>query len=367
MIIGVPKEIKTEEKRVALTPSGVNAFVTAGHTVLVEKNAGVGSGIQDSDYEKYGAKIVDAASDAWGAEMVIKVKEPLPSEYQFLRKDLILYTYLHLAAARELTDELIKSETCGIAYETIQLPDGSLPLLAPMSEVAGRLSIQMGAYCLEAHHGGSGILLSGVSGVKPADVVIIGAGVSGQNACHVAAGMGANVTILDIDPAKLKYVADVMRGRVSTLYSNAANIEEAVLDADLVIGSVLVPGAKAPHLVSEDLVKRMKKGSAIVDIAVDQGGCVETTKATTHADPTYILHDIVHYAVANMPGAVPRTSTFALTNATLSFGLEIANKGWEKSCTDNQAIKLGVNTTGGKVVCRGVADAFNYECTLLEF
>lgn len=366
MIVGVPKEIKTEEKRVAMTPAGVNAMVSAGHTVLVEKDAGVGSGIGDEDYIKYGAKIVNSADEAWGAEMVIKVKEPLPSEYKYLRPDLVLFTYLHLAASKELTDAMMQSGVCGIAYETIQLTDRSLPLLIPMSEVAGRLSIQAGAYCLEAHHGGSGILLPGVSGVRPAEVVIIGAGISGQNACQVASGMGAHVTILDINTAKLRYIADTSFGKVTTLYSNAANIEDAVIKADLVIGSVLLPGAKAPNLVSEELVKKMKKGSAIVDIAVDQGGCIETTIATTHDKPTYIKHDVVHYAVANMPGAVPRTSTFALTNVTLSYALDIANKGWQKACKDDPALLLGINTVDKKLTYKAVADAFNYQYTALE-
>jgi alanine dehydrogenase len=366
MKIGVPKEIKEEEMRVAITPAGVTVLAGAGHTVLVEHNAGVGSGISDEEYKKAGAAIVSKASDAWGCEMVMKVKEPLPEEYGYLRSDLVLFTYLHLAASQQLTDVLLASGVVAIAYETIQLPDRSLPLLSPMSEVAGRLSIQAGAHCLEASNGGMGILISGVSGVKPAEVIILGAGVAGNNACHVAAGMGAHVTILDIDPAKLRYISDIMRGRITTLYSNEANIEESLLKADLVVGTVLRPGAKAPKLVNEGLVKRMKKGSAVIDVAVDQGGCIATTKATTHARPTYIMHGVVHYAVANMPGAVPRTSTFALTNVTLSYELEIANKGWEKACRENHSLYLGVNTAHKKLTYQAVADSFSYEYSELK-
>ena len=365
MNIGVPKEIKTEEKRVAVTPAGVSAFASAGHGVFIEKGAGTGSGIADEDYTRAGANVVATPEEAWGCAMVLKVKEPLPSEYRYLRPDLVLFTYLHLAAAKELTDALLSSGTVAIAYETIQLPDGSLPLLSPMSEVAGRLSVQVGAHCLEAANGGMGILLSGVSGVKPAEVVILGAGVAGNNACFVAAGMGAHVTILDNNPAKLRYISDVLQGKVTTLYANAANLEDAVLRADLVIGTVLRPGAKAPRLVSEQLVRRMKKGSAVIDVAVDQGGCIATTRVTTHAQPTYLLHGVVHYAVANMPGAVPRTSTFALTNSTLHYALDLAAKGWRTACGDDRSLLLGVNTAHGKLTCKAVAEALSYDYTEL--
>lgn len=363
MIIGVPKEIKTEENRVAITPAGVSAFVGQKHTVLVEKDAGVGSGIPDKAYKAAGARIIPTAGKVWErAEMIVKVKEPLKKEFPLMREGQVIYTYFHLAAARELTRVLMKRKVIAIAYETIELPDRSLPLLAPMSEVAGRLSIQVGAQCLEAKTGGMGILLGGVSGVKPAEVVIIGAGIAGANACQIAVGMGAHVTILDINAARLGYISDIMQGHVTTLMSNRANIEEEVTQADLVIGAVLITGAKAPKLITCDLVKRMKPGSAFVDIAVDQGGCSETTKPTTHAKPTYIVDDVVHYCVANMPGAVPCTSTYALTNATLSYGLEIANKGWEKAIQENEALRKGVNVAGGKVTYPGVAEAFGLEC-----
>ncbi|MFC1888979.1 alanine dehydrogenase [Thermodesulfobacteriota bacterium] len=362
MIVGIPKEIKAEEKRVAITPAGVNAFRSQGQKVIIEAGAGLGSGITDEKYEEAGAEIVPLAADVWAsADMIVKVKEPLPEEYDFMCTGKIIYTYLHLAANRELTEEMMKKGVIGIAYETIQIDDGSLPLLAPMSEVAGRLSIQMGAYCLEAKNGGRGVLLSGVSGVKPANVVILGGGISGTNACHIAVGMGAHVSILDINPNRLRYINDIMQGHVTTVMSNEANIEEEVQKADLLVGAVLIPGAKAPNLVTTDIVKKMHQGSAIVDIAVDQGGCCETCRPTTHADPTYIEHGVVHYCVANMPGAVPRTSTYALTNATLSYGLEIASKGWERAIEENRALRLGVNIADGKVTYKGVADAFGFE------
>ena len=362
MKVGIPKEIKAEENRVALTPAGASAFVSHGHDVYIEKGAGLGSGLTDEEYVAAGAKILPTKEDVWGeAEMIIKVKDPLGPEFD-LMTDQILFTYLHLAADEELTKKLLEKNITGIAYETIQLPDGSLPLLAPMSEVAGRLSIQMGARCLEAIEGGMGILLSGVSGVPPAKVVIIGAGIAGANACFVAVGMGARVSILDINPARLRYIHDVMGGHVVTVMSNRANIEEEVLSADLVVGAVLIPGAKAPSLVTRDMISKMKKGSAIVDIAVDQGGCIETTKPTTHSNPTYIVDDVVHYAVANMPGAVPRTSTFALTNATLSYGLDIADKGVAKAIEDDPELKKGVNIIDKKLSCRAVAEAFGMDC-----
>ncbi len=362
MKVGVPKEIKAEENRVALTPAGASAFVGHGHDVYIEKGAGLGSGLNDEEYVAAGAKILPDRESVWSeAEMIIKVKEPLGPEFSLI-DDQILFTYLHLAADRNLTEKLLGTNVTAIAYETIQLIDGSLPLLAPMSEVAGRLSVQMGARCLEAIGGGMGILISGVSGVPPAKVTILGAGIAGSNACFIAVGMGARVSILDINPAKLKYIYDIMGGHVVTVMSNRANIEEEVLGADLVIGSVLIPGAKAPNLVTADMIGRMKKGSAIVDIAVDQGGCIETTRPTTHSDPTYVVDGVVHYAVANMPGAVPRTSTFALTNATLSYALDIADLGVERAIEEDQALKKGVNIIGKKLSCRAVGDAFQIEC-----
>ncbi len=338
MIVGVPKEIKTAEARVALVPSGVAAFVSHGHRVLVESGAGVGSGIPDEAYRAAGATLVEGPGPVWrDADMVIKVKEPLGPELEALRPGLILYTYLHLASNEALTRRMLDARATGIAYETIQPPDGSLPLLTPMSEVAGRLSVQKGAQCLEAFSGGAGILLGGVSGVKPANVVILGAGVAGSNACQMAVGMGAHVTVIDIDPARLRHLHDIMGGRIATVMSNRANIAEEVTQADLVIGAVLVPGALAPMLVSGDLVRRMRPGSALVDIAIDQGGCVETARPTTHDNPTYLVHDVVHYCVANMPGAVPRTSTYALTNATLGYGLAVADKGFERAVAEDGA------------------------------
>ena len=362
MIVGVPREIKTDENRVAMTPSGVGALVAHGHTVLVQAGAGVGSGITDAAYRKAGARIVNGAKGIWDrAEMIVKVKEPLGSELKWLRDEQILYTYLHLASDESLTRLLMKRGVTAIAYETIQLEDGSLPLLTPMSEVAGRLAVQKGAQCLEKAPGGMGILISGVSGVRPADVVIIGAGVAGSNACRVAVGMGAHVSVLDVKPQKLAYLYDAMQGQVTTIMSHKANIEEAVEHADLVIGSVLVPGAKAPKLITKALVKAMRAGSVLVDIAIDQGGCAETSKPTTHSDPTYIVNDVVHYCVANMPGAVPRTSTYALTNVTLEYALLVADFGFEKAIRRNEALRRGVNVHDGQVWHPGVAAAFGME------
>jgi alanine dehydrogenase len=366
MIIGVPKEIKTEEKRVALTPSGAAAIVAHGHKVVIEKGAGVGSGINDSDYVNAGATIVDNADRAWGeADMVIKVKEPLEAEYDYLPGKL-LFTYLHLAAAEELTKKMVDCDCIGIAYETIELPDHSLPLLTPMSEVAGKLAPQVGAHCLEASSGGSGILLAGVSGVAPAKVVIIGAGVSGSCACEIALGMGAKVKIIDINPARLRYLHDIHSGRPITLMSNPVNIEDAVLQADLVIGAVLLTGAKAPKLVTEEMVRQMKVGSAMVDISVDQGGCIATTKATTHSEPTFIKHGVVHYCVANMPGIVPQTSTYALTNSTLSYALNLADKGFKRAVAEDPALRKGINVYRGQITCKGVADAWDLPYTPFE-
>ncbi|HOK90888.1 MAG TPA: alanine dehydrogenase [Candidatus Hydrogenedentes bacterium] len=358
MIIGVPKEIKTAEARVGMVPSGVAAFVSHGHRVLVEQGAGLGSGITDEQYAAAGAELLASAAEVWNrADMVVKVKEPVGPEYDYLRPGLILYTYLHLASSEVLTKALLEKKVTAIGYETIQLDDGSLPLLTPMSEVAGRLAVQKGAWCLEAVNGGQGILLGGVSGVKPAQVVILGAGVAGTNACQIAAGMGAHVTVIDINPARLRYLQDIMQGRVTTLMSNRANIAEEVSKADLVIGSVLVPRARAPKLITEDMVKSMRPGSAFIDIAIDQGGCAETSRATTHNDPVYRVHDVVHYCVTNMPGAVPRTSTYALTNVTTGYGLALADKGFERAIAQDAALRRGVNTLNGQITCRAVAES----------
>ena len=360
MIIGVPKEIKIEENRVAVTPTGVAAFVARGHTVVVEKGAGIGSGLSDRAYQNCGATIVDSAQDVWNqADLVMKVKEPQTSEFPLLRKGMILFTYLHLAANETVTRMLLENAVTAIAYETIQLDDGSLPLLTPMSEIAGRLSIQVGAWCLQAENGGRGILLGGASGVRPGKVVILGAGIAGSAACQVAAGMGAYVSILDINPSKLRYMHDILGGHLTTLMSNRANVEEEVTEADLVIGSVLIPGAKAPKLITRSLVKRMKPGSAIVDISIDQGGSAETSRPTTHLEPIYVEEEIVHYCVTNMPAIVPNTSTFALTNSTLSYGLELANRSFPQALARNRALAKGLNTFNGKVTHEGVATAFN--------
>lgn len=360
MIVGVPKEIKTEENRVAVTPTGVAGFVSREHKVLIEKGAGLGSGLTDRAYEAAGATVVESAQEVWSrANLIMKVKEPQVSEFPLLRRGLILFTYLHLAADEMVTRELLNRKVTAIAYETIQLDDGSLPLLTPMSEIAGRLSIQVGAWCLQAENGGRGILLGGASGVRPGKVVILGAGMSGTAACQVAAGMGAYVSILDINPTKLRYVHDILGGHVTTLMSNRANVEEEVVDADLVIGSVLIPGAKAPKLISRLLVKRMKPGSAFVDISIDQGGCAETSRPTTHLQPIYVEEDVVHYCVTNMPASVPNTSTYALTNSTLSYGLELANRGFPQALVRNKALAKGLNTYDGKITHEGVATAFN--------
>jgi alanine dehydrogenase len=360
VIVGVPREIKTEENRVAVTPTGVAAFVARGHKVLVEEGAGAGSGLTDRAYEAAGAQLIRSPEDLWAqAALIMKVKEPQPSEFSLMRERLILFTYLHLAANETVTRALLERKVAAIGYETIQLEDGSLPLLTPMSEIAGRLSIQVGAWCLQAENGGRGILLGGASGVRPGKVVILGAGISGTAACQVAAGMGAYVSILDINPSKLRYVHDILGGHITTLMSNRANIEEEVVDADLVIGSVLIPGAKAPKLIPRALAGRMKRGSALVDISIDQGGCAETSRPTTHRNPIYIEEDVVHYCVTNMPAIVPYTSTFALTNSTLSYGLEIADRGFPQALARNPALAKGLNTSGGKVNHEGVATAFN--------
>jgi len=364
MIIGIPKEIKTEENRVAVTTTGVSGFVARSHSVFIEHGAGVGSGFSDQAYRNAGAIIVPSAREVWErADMIMKVKEPQECEFPFLRPGLILFTYLHLAAAESVTRALLERKVAAIAYETIQLEDGSLPLLAPMSEIAGRLSLQVGAWCLQAENGGRGILLGGASGVRPGHVVIIGAGISGTAACQVAVGMGAYVNILDINSTKLRYVHDILGGHVTTLMSNRANVEEAVLDADLVIGSVLIPGAQAPRLIPRALVKRMKPGAALVDISIDQGGCAETSRPTTHREPIYLEEGVVHYCVTNMPAIVPNTSTYALTNATLTYGLELANRGFPQALARNSALARGLNTFDGKVTYEGVANAFSLPYT----
>ncbi|AEB11993.1 alanine dehydrogenase [Marinithermus hydrothermalis] len=361
MVIGVPKEIKTLENRVALTPGGVESLVRRGHTVLVERGAGVGSGISDAEYEAAGAQLVEAA-EAWGAELVVKVKEPLPEEYPYLREDLVLFTYLHLAADEALTRALLEAGTAAIAYETVQLANGALPLLTPMSEVAGRMATQVGAHFLEKSQGGRGVLLGGVPGVPPASVVILGGGTVGTNAAKIALGMGAQVTILDVNHARLQYLDDVFGGRIITVTSNEANIKRAVQHADLLIGAVLIPGAKAPKLVTREMLPTMKEGAVIVDVAVDQGGCVETIRPTTHADPTYVVDGVVHYGVANMPGAVPRTSTFALTNQTLPYLLRLAEKGLN-ALKEDPALLKGLNTLAGRVTHPAVAEAFSLAYT----
>jgi alanine dehydrogenase len=366
MIAGLPKEIKDHEYRVAMTPGGVHQLGECGHEVRVETGAGEGSGFSDAQYKKAGAKVVPTAADAWSAELVVKVKEPQPSEYEFLRPDLTLFTYLHLAADEGLTREMMARELTGIAYETVELPNGSLPLLTPMSEVAGRMAVQIGAHYMEKENGGRGKLLSGVPGVRPADVVIIGGGVVGTNAAQVASGLGAQVFVFDINLDRLRYLDEVMHGRLVTLSSNPLSIAEAVRRADLLIGAVLIKGAKAPKLVTRQMVKTMTPGSVIVDVAVDQGGCIETTHPTTHSDPIFFAEGVLHYCVANMPGAVPRTSTYALSNATLPYVVKLAELGAEAAIQANTALALGVNTCKGKITYPGVAEAFGLECTPLE-
>ena len=358
MLIGVPKEIKPQENRVGLVPAGVRQLVQHGHSVLVEQNAGAGSGIPDAEFISAGAEMVSTAEEVWArGDMIWKVKEPIAPEYPRIREDQILYTYLHLAPDRPQTDALLQSGCVGIAYETVQASDGSLPLLTPMSEVAGRLSVQAGARCLERYMGGRGVLLGGVPGVAPGNVIVIGGGIVGLNAVRMAMGMGADVTVLDINIDRLRWFDNSFQGRVKTLYSSTHNLEHALGSADLVIGAVLVAGARAPNLVTREHLSLMQPGAAIVDVAVDQGGCVETTHATTHADPTYIVDGVVHYAVANMPGAVARTSTFALNNATLRQGLKLADMGWKDAIEADPTLKFGVNVAHGKVTYEAVAKA----------
>jgi alanine dehydrogenase len=367
MRVGVPREVKNREYRVALTPAGVTELVRAGHSVLVEQGAGEGSSIPDADYSAAGAQIVPAADDVWAdADLLLKVKEPIAEEYGRLRAGQTLFTYLHLAASKECTDALVASGTTAIAYETVQTADGALPLLAPMSEVAGRMAPQVGAHSLERAHGGRGVLLGGVSGVYAAKVVVIGAGVSGMNAATIALGMQAEVIVLDRDIEKLRAADRIYRGHLQTVASNAYEVEQAVLDADLVIGAVLVPGAKAPMLVSNELVSRMKPGSVLVDIAVDQGGCFEDTRPTTHDDPTFRVHESVFYCVANMPGAVPNTSTHALTNVTLPYVLALANVGTAAAVAGNRPLAHGVNVVDGQVVLPEVAEAHGMTAVPLQ-
>ena len=359
MIIGIPKELKNNEFRVSATPSGVHAYVVAGHQVLVEKNAGVGSAISDADYIAAGAQIIDSADEIWQkADLIQKVKEPIEIEYKRMRKGQILYTYLHLAANKVCTQAIIDSGVTAIAYETVEV-DGQLPLLAPMSEVAGRMSIQVGAAALEASRGGRGVLLGGVPGVRPGKVVVIGAGVVGVAAATIAHGMRADVTVMDLDLKRLAQVDQIFAGNVKTLASSAYEIEKEVTQADLVIGAVLVHGAKAPKLVSNDLVKKMKPGSVLVDVAIDQGGCFTDSKATTHQEPTFKVHDSIFYCVANMPGAVPATSTYALANATIKYGLALANKGWQKALDEDANLAKGLNVHEGKIMYAAVAKAHN--------
>jgi alanine dehydrogenase len=367
MIIGVPREIKPNENRVGVVPSGVELLVQSGHTVHVETDAGRRSGFNDDAYVLAGATILQTAAEVYGtAEMIVKVKEPIQPEYPLMRSGQILFTYFHFAASRELTEAVINSGAIAIAYETVQRPDGSLPLLIPMSEVAGRMAPQEGAKYLEKAMGGRGVLLGGIPGTRPADVVVLGGGVVGTNAAKIAAGFGAHVTIFDRDLYRLRYLDDVMPRNIHTMMSTPAFIREAVRQADLVIGAVLIPGAKAPYLVTRDMLPEMREGSVIVDVSVDQGGCFETTHATTHADPTYVVDGVVHYCVANMPGAVPFTSTIGLTNATLPYMLQLADLGWEHAIRTNHDLQLGLNIIDGKVTYKGVSDAFDMEYTPVE-
>lgn len=363
MIIGVPKEIKNNENRVAVTPGGVTEFVKHGHTVYVQSTAGNGSGFSDDQYNQAGAHILKTIEEVYGiAEMIIKVKEPIESEYALIRENQLLFTYFHFASYEPLTHAMIKSGAICLAYETVEV-NRTLPLLVPMSEVAGRMSIQEGAKYLEKPMGGLGILLGGVPGVKPANVIVLGGGVVGTQAAKIAAGMGADVTIMDVNLNRLRQLDDFMAANVKTQYSSEYNIREAIKTADLVIGGVLIPGAKAPKLITKDMLATMKPGAVIVDVAIDQGGCFETSKPTTHAEPTYVVDGVVHYCVANMPGAVPYTSTLALTNATLPYAIQLANKGWKHACTDNAELRLGLNVVNGKIVYEGVSQAFGLDYT----
>lgn len=367
MIIGVPKEIKNNENRVSLTPAGALELIKRGHSVYVQHNAGLNSGLSDEMYEEVGAFILPTIEEIYAiAEMIMKVKEPIAEEYSLIRKDQLVFTYFHFASYEPLTKAMLETKAICLAYETVKDEFGGLPLLVPMSEVAGRMSIQAGAKYLEMPQRGRGILLGGVPGVSPAKVLILGGGVVGTQAAKMAAGLGATVTILDINLNRLRYLADILPANVNTMYSNEYNIRKLIRNHDLIIGAVLIPGAKAPNLITRDMLKDMRPGTVIVDVAVDQGGCIETCVPTTHADPIYIVDDIVHYCVANMPGAVPYTSTVALTNATLPYAIQLANKGWKKACSENKALREGLNIVEGKVVYKAVADAFNLPFHELE-
>ena len=360
MIIGVPKEIKSNENRVAVTPAGVMEFAKRGHSVFIQSTAGIGSGFSDKAYVKAGAEILPDIESVYDiAEMIIKVKEPIESEYSLIKKDQLVFTYFHFASYEPLTKAMVESGAVCLAYETVELSDRSLPLLVPMSEVAGRMAVQQGAKYLEKPSGGRGVLLGGVPGVPPAKVLILGGGVVGTQAAKMAAGLGAHVNILDINLNRLRYLADVLEPNVTTMYSNEYTIRRLIKNHDLIIGAVLIPGAKAPNLITRDMLQKMRPGTVLVDVAVDQGGCIETCRPTTHDDPVFVIDDVVHYCVANMPGAVPYTSTVALTNATLPYAIKLADQGWKKACSDDQALKLGLNVVGGKIVYKGVADAFD--------
>ena len=367
MIIGVPKEIKTNENRVALTPAGVMEFVGRGHKVYVQATAGDGSGFPDEEYTGAGATMLPTIEDVYSiAEMIIKVKEPIESEYKLIKPNQLLFTYFHFASYEPLTRAMLASNAVCLAYETVESIDRSLPLLVPMSEVAGRMAIQQGAKYLEKPQQGRGVLLGGVPGVPPAKVLVLGGGIVGTQAAKMAAGLGAMVTILDVSLKRLRYLSDVMPANVITMYSNEFTIRRLIKNHDLIVGAVLIPGAKAPNLITREMLKDMRPGTVIVDVAVDQGGCIETCRPTTHDNPTYIIDEVVHYCVANMPGAVPYTSTIALTNATLPYALQLADKGWQKACKENNELKLGLNVVNGKVVYKGVADAFGLEYSDVE-
>jgi alanine dehydrogenase len=366
MIIGLPKEIKDNEYRVAITPGGVRQLVDAGHRVLAERGAGDGSGFTDNEYRGAGARVVSGPADVWDADLVIKVKEPQSSEYELMRPGLILFAFLHLAAERDLTLAMLERGVTGIAYETVEQADGSLPLLIPMSEVAGRMAVQVGARYLEKIHGGRGKLLGGVAGVRPADVAIIGAGVAGTNAAQIALGMGAHVMLLDIDAARLRHMEHILHGRLTTLSANPVNIAEAVKRADLLIGAVLVKGARAPRLVTREMIRAMEPGSVVVDVAVDQGGCCETTSPATHSDPIKVIDGIIHYGVTNIPGAVPRTSTYALSNVTLPYLVELAGQGLLNAVRNSPDLTKGVNVFQGKITYKAVAEALGLEHTSIE-
>lgn len=364
MIVGVPREIKNNEYRVALVSSGVRDLVENGHKVIIQMGAGAGSGISDAEYQSAGAEIIVSAESVYKeAEMIVKVKEPLPEEYSWLHEDQILFTYLHLASSIELTRALLKRQIVGIAYETVQTDNGSLPLLFPMSEIAGKLSIQIGAHYLEKENGGSGILLGGVPGVRPGDVVIIGGGTVGLNAAKIALGMGANVIVLDTNLERLRYLADIFEGRLTLLVSNAGNVENAVVEADIVVGGLLIPGARAPKLLTRSIISKMRKGSVIVDVSIDQGGCAETSRPTTFADPIFLVDGIIHYCVANIPGCVPRTSSFALTNATFPYVLKLANLGYKEALKQDPALRRGLNVFKGKLTNQAVAESLGIEYT----